>query len=133
MKNVRKMVVAMLFILCVFSVTNIQEAAAADKCYTFYYSWGCVIDDNYDYKTWSYEYVKLKDDGTYTTTAGYYGRWNVWKGSMTLRQFNGCEKLVSGTKKQGFMQCTDGSNPLGTYAPGCWYMKKTKCTMFDSE
>jgi hypothetical protein len=133
MKSMKKIVMMTLCVMFVVSVMNIQEAGAKDKCYTFYYNWRCLLDDNYDYKSWDYTYYRLKDDGTFDTSHSYYGRWYVWKGSLVLRQINGCQKVASGKKNMGFMNCTDGSNPAANYVPGCWFMKKTKCTMFDSE
>jgi hypothetical protein len=133
MKSMKKIVLVTMCVLFVVSVINIQEAGAKDKCYKFYYNWGCIGQDDYDYKNWSYVYYKLKDDGTFYYPEGLAGYWYIWKGSIFLRHLSGCQRMASGKKNQGFMICTDGSTPMsGNYA-GCWYMQKTKCTMFDSE
>jgi len=133
MTNLKGVILAILCVVFIFSVTTVQDAAAADKCYTFYYNWNCLIDNNYDYKTWDYEYYMLKDDGTFTTTEGFEGFWYLWKGSLALRHTNGCQKIAAGKKNTGYMHCTNGSSPGLNYVPGCWYMKKTKCTVFESE
>lgn len=133
MESMKKIVMVTLCVLFVVSVVNMQEVGAADKCYMFYYNWGCIPQDNYDYKTWDYLYYKLKDDGTFYIPEGFVGYWYTWKGNLFLRHVAGCQKMASGTKKQGYMTCTDGSGAMSNHYAGCWYLKKTKCTMFDSE
>jgi hypothetical protein len=132
MKSAKTIMMAIVLVLFIFSITLTNEATAA-KCYKFYHSWYCLLEDNYDYKTWYWEYIQLNDEGGYFTNTGAYGLWNFWKGTFILRQHNGCQVMAAGKKNKGFFLCTDGQSPSGIYFPGCWVMKKVNCSVFDSE
>jgi hypothetical protein len=125
--NWKKMtvVVAVAFLL-MGSIISFNDAEAS-TCYRLYYNWDCLYDGNFRYSTWDYALLAVHGDGTFDSlTGGGYGYWGGWGSSYFIQFENetGCEPMYSGTKKQGFMQCSDGSFPGDT--PGCWYLKKTK-------
>ena len=117
-----------LFVAVVFlfmsSIISFNDAEAS-TCYRLYYNWDCLYDGNFTYNTWNYALLAVHNDGTFDSLiSGGYGYWGGVKSSYFIQFETGCEPMYGGTKKQGFMQCTDGSS-MGD-APGCWYLKKTK-------
>ncbi len=90
------------------------EKGEASTCYVVYYHWGCLYDWNFNYLTWPYFFVALHNDGTFDYYEhgmwGDYGEWLIWGGSRFLKFESGygCNPLYAGSKKQGFMNCTDG-------------------------
>ena len=113
--------------LLVFTISNVTYAAS-NMCYRAYYNWYCIDDGNFNYRTWGpYALWVLYNDGTFESlTSGGYGYWGYWGASAVIQFESGCAPLYSGTKTQGFMQCTDGSS-YGDF-PGCYVLKKTKWT-----
>lgn len=106
------------------------EKGEASTCYVVYYNWSCIDEWDFYYPAWPYFFVALHEDGTFDYYEGGewgdYGEWLIWGGSRFLKFESGygCNPLYAGSKKQGFMTCTDGYD--FDYLPGCWYMKKTK-------
>jgi hypothetical protein len=121
----------LMFVVLSCCLVSFDEAHGVKyKCYKLYASWTCMYDGNYNYLTWHSQYVAL-----YTEPWGLYydsycdcgGEWNIWKNTMTILYNDEFGTFMSGNKKQGFYNYSDGSwNTLYDY-PGCWYLKKMNC------
>ena len=117
-KKVLVFLLAVVFCLSLSTMWSVTETNASG-CYRLDYSWDCI--------TWYSTLVYLYPDFTFQELYGGFGDWGMLDSKSTYLQFwDGCQELYAGTKKQGFFQCTDGSQPGKDYYPGCWYLKKSK-------
>jgi len=116
------LLVALFFL---FAMVPISKVEAKISCYVFYYDSQC---SDFYYPSWNYFLIAMDQEGNFLDQFGDSGVWEYYGSSMQLSYASdstNCYPMISGTKKQGFYKCTDGSW-WGPYLPGCWYLKKTK-------
>ena len=125
MLRFKKGMVFSLVVICLslLTVAFVTEAKA-QTCYRLYFNWDYPCFGYYT--TWDFVYVLVYPDFTFDTSSGGTGNWDIYGSSLFLQYWTGCEPLFAGTKKQGFMNCTDGSSPGADFDPGCWCLKKAK-------
>ncbi len=115
-------------VLCLsLSMVGPVNGAKASACYELLFSDDCT---NTSFTT----FVLLFSDFTFVEASGGFGDWGTFGPSFYIQFWDGCQEFLSGTKKLGFFQCTDGTTPGGEIYPGCWQIKKSKaCSMLDKE
>lgn len=104
MKKQILVVCAVMMLVFCFSSTGVM--ALSDKCVELGFKWSDAADYDYVY-AWVYA------DGAYASASGGVGTWEKFGGSFMMQYQTGCMPLYSGTKKQGYFQCTDGTGPTG--------------------
>ncbi len=114
-------------VLCLsLSMVGAVTETKASACYQLDWSEDCV--------NWDTTFVLLYSDYTFDEANGGYGDWGTFGPSLYLQFWDKCQEFLSGTKKQGFVQCTDGSTPGGEVYPGCFVLRKSKaCYFLDKE
>lgn len=111
----KKLLAALILVACIFFASSAM-ASSGHQCVQISFKWSYMSD-------FGITYAKLYDNGSFQEAGGGYGYWEQFGTSIMLQAQNGCMPLYSGTKKQGFMQCTDGSGPAG---PNYYIIKKSK-------
>ena len=111
-----KNLLAALIVVACICITSSAMASAGHQCMEMRYTW-------YGYSE-GITYMKLYADGYFQDAEGGWGYWKQFGTAVGLQYYNGCMPLYSGTKKQGFYECTDGSNPIS--GPNVYMIKKSK-------
>ncbi len=136
MKGKRGFIFLIATMLLVFIIMSHSRTEAGMKgCYRLYIS-ECLKNGDLDYKNWDSVIISLQSNGdlrepNQNNTAGMKtGVWFLWGGSFFIHLLvdhgvETCTPLFSGSKKQGFYECTAIPAPNLTY-PGCWYLEKLK-------
>jgi len=102
----RQVLIIFAVTMIVFCFSSSGALALSDKCIVWGYKW-------WDQTDYIYTYTWLYSDGSFATDEGHSGNWEKFGGAFMLQYTDGCMPLYSGTKKQGYFECTSGSGPTG--------------------
>lgn len=113
----KKLLAALTLMACI-CITSSAMASSGHQCVQISFKWNYMSD-------YAIAYAKLYDNGTVQTSDGGYGYWEQF-GTAIMMQFTNadtCMPIYSGSKKQGFMECTVSSGPT---SPNYYLIKKSK-------
>ena len=121
-----KKLLAALAVLALISIASSAMASSGHQCVQLTYKWNDISD-------YGITYAKLYDDGYSTLLAAAMGTGEIRNRHQLqfMNTVHGCMPLYSGSKKQGFYECTDGTSPIS--GPNYYIIKKSKnCASVDA-